>query len=214
VGAGFAESDELGHPAKPGALAIRIALRKVWFFSPRYTADSNGKHEGRAMRNFPVNIKYPFFWGPEEHCLSDYYRQLNRWFYILSPLVFLVNEFFIRPGLVGYKETSNSIGSILALTLNAQIPLGQGMPVIGAIATYSLCLAINFVMLPKWGGRPSKAAMKSGLPIDDEYKGAFFYITNPIQKNAFVCWNAISIRISFFFASFIPCMGINLFRSL
>lgn len=166
------------------------------------------------MRNLPVNIKYPFFLGPNEHCLSDYYRQLNRWFYILSPLVLLANEFFIRPDLVGYKKTPDSIWSILALTLNAQIPLGHGMPIIFAIAMYSLCLAINFFMLPKWGVRPSKIGMKSGLPIDDGYKGAYFYIANPIQKNAFVFWNAISIRISFFFASFIPCMGINLFRSL
>jgi hypothetical protein len=166
------------------------------------------------MRNLPTNMSYPFFLGPEEHGLPAYYRRLNRLGFILMPLVFVANEFFIRPDLSVYKKTPEALWSLIALTLNSEIPTTHTMPVIAAIALYSACLGINFYLLPKWGPRATKVGMKSGLPTNAEYETAYFQISNRIEKIAFMLWNTIFIRISIVLLSFFLCMFINLLRSL
>jgi hypothetical protein len=166
------------------------------------------------MNNLLSNRSYPFFLGPEEHGLPAYYRRLNRFAFAFSPLIFVVNEFFIRPDLSVYKKTPEALWSIIALTLNSEIPTAHTMPVIAAIALYSACLGINVYMLPKWGPRAAKVGMKSGLPTNAEYAIAYFQISNRIEKMAFTFWNSIFVPVSFFFASFLPCMFVNLIRSL
>lgn len=160
---------------------------------------------------------YPFFLGPAEHRLLTYYRRLNRLGYILIPLIFLVNEFFVRPDLAVYKNAPETLWSIIALTLNAADTADHVMPLIASIVLYSVFLTINLLLLPKWGPRPTKIGMKSGLPPPrdvDVYGYAYFLISNPIQKFAFMCWHSVLMPVTAFFVSFMPCGFVNLLRSL
>ena len=160
------------------------------------------------------NAGYPYFLVPGEHLLPAYYRKLNRCFFMLSPLIFLANEFLVRSDLADYKKAPDALWSIIALALNAQTPMDRSPSVLVAMVLFAACLAINFSLLPKWGRRPSKTGMKAGLPPKDGYGNAYFGIFNPIDKNAFMFWNSVLVPASFLFASFIPCMFINLLRSL
>lgn len=162
---------------------------------------------------------YPFFLGPAEHRLPTYYRRLNRLAFTLSSLIFLVNEFFVRPDLAVYKNAPETLWSIIALTLNAADTADHVMPLIASIVLYSVFLTINLLLLPKWGPRPTKVGMKSGVPHHTEvgidvYPNAYFLISNPIQKFAFMCWHSVLMPVTAFFASFLPCMLINLLRNL
>jgi len=166
------------------------------------------------MYESPTTTVYPYFLGPSDHCLAAHYRRLNRMGLILILFIFVLNEFFIRPHLSNYKKTPDELWSIIALTLNSDIPAGYVMAVIAAFGLYGLCMRINFYFLPQWGPRPIKVGMKSGLPTSDEYKTAYFNISSRVKKIAFSLWHSIAVPISFFWVSGLICMFFNLLRSL
>jgi hypothetical protein len=166
------------------------------------------------MRNVLNNRSYPFFLGPQEHGLAAYYRLLNRLGLILILLVFVLNEFLIRPNLATYKKTPEALWSLIGLTLNADVPMSHALTVIAAITFFGLCTWFNFYLLPKWGPRATKVGMKSGLPKNEEYAIAYFGISNRIEKWAFSCWHSIVVPIIFFYSSLLTCMFISLLRGL
>jgi hypothetical protein len=159
-------------------------------------------------------MNYPFFLGPEDHRLGDYYKTLNRWGFILMPLLFALNELFVRPNLSIYKASPDRLWSIVALTLNAQIPVSMGVRAYLVIALFMMGLAAFFLMLPKWGPRATRVGMKSGLPTYSEYKSAYFQIENQIHRTVFFVWHRVLMRIAFFIGICSLCTAINLFRSL
>ncbi len=166
------------------------------------------------MRRMHNNLKYPFFWGPAEHSLQAYYRRLNHLAFTLIPLMFLANEFLVRPKLAGYREIPNATWSIIALALNAQIRLDQYMTVFVVFVLYAACLGSIVLLLPKWGARPTEISMKSGLPPRNaDYEHVYFWILNPVQKYAYIFWNLVFMPLNYFFSSFIVCMSVNLLRS-
>jgi len=158
--------------------------------------------------------RYPYFLGPDEHFLSAYYRRLSRLSLILMVLIFLMNEIFVRPKLAIYKSTPDALWSILALLLNAQVPLDRGLLVIAFMSIYILSLAICVCLLPKWGLLPKNIGLKSWLPPKDKYEEVYFLVASPLKKYAFTFWNLVLVPSSYIFASFLPCMFINLLRSL
>lgn len=159
-------------------------------------------------------MSYPYFLGPDEHRLSNYYRRLNLLAYMFFPLIIVLNELLIRPHLPAYRESLNNVWSTIALALNAQVPASAAISIHLMMALFALCLAITFVSLPKWGLQATKASMKTGLPAYADYKSAYFQLENSIQRIGFFTWHFMLMRISFFFGVFMPCIGINLFRSL
>ncbi len=167
------------------------------------------------MRRMPNSLNYPFFWGPAEHSLQAYYRRLNLLAFTLTPLMLLANEFLIRPDLADYRKIPNAVWSIIALALNAQITLDQYMTVWVVFVLYAACLGSIVLLLPKWGVRPTKIGMKSGLPPRDaDYEHVYFCILNPMQKYAYMLWISVLMPLNYFFGSFVICMVINLLRSL
>lgn len=159
-------------------------------------------------------MNYPFFLGPEGHHLGDYYKTLNRLSYMLTPVLFAVNEFFVRPSLPMYRASPERFWSVIALTLNAQTPESAGESAYLAIALFMLGVATFFLTLPKWGVRATTSGMKSGLPSYAEYSGAHFQIKNQLQNAAFFAWHRVLMPIAFFFGICSLCMTINLFRNL
>jgi hypothetical protein len=157
---------------------------------------------------------YPFFLGPEEHRLFSYYRRINLWSYIFFPMIIALNELLIRPRLPAYRESPERFWSMLALLLNAQVPASVGVSIHVTLGLCALCLATTFVLLPKWGLRAAKISVKHGLPAYAEYKAAYFYFENSIQRFGFFMWHSVLMPVSFFFGVFVPCMVISLFRSL
>lgn len=159
-------------------------------------------------------MSYPYFLGPDEHRLFSHYRTLNGLAFVLMPLVFVLNEFLVRPHLNAYRELPEGIWAITVLLLSAQIPTSSGTTVMSALIVIAGCYAVCFFMLPKWGFRPSQMSMKSGLPTYIEYKSAVFFIQSTARRLAFFVWHSLLMRVSFFLGVFIPTMVINLFRSL
>ena len=159
-------------------------------------------------------MSYPYFLGPDEHRLFNFYRRLNLSAYLFFPLIIALNELLIRPHLPTYRESPNKLWSIIALALNAQVPVSAGISIYLMMALFALCLAITFVSLPKWGLRATRVSVKNGLPAYADYKNAYFYFENGIQRIGFSTWHFVLMRISFFVGVLMPCMGINLFRSL
>lgn len=167
------------------------------------------------MRRILSTANYPFFWGPAEHSLQAYYRRLNHLAFIVAPLMFLINELLVRPDLILYKKASNALWSIIALAFNAQLTLDQNMTVFVVFVIYAACLWASVLLLPKWSMRPSEIGMKSGLPPrDTNYENVYFWISNSIEKYAYIFWNSVLIPFSFFFGSFLIGMFINLIRIL
>ena len=159
-------------------------------------------------------MRYPYFLGPDEHCLFNYYRNLNRWAFLLMPLVLVLNEFLVQPNLNAYRESPEGAWAIIALLLNAQIPTSSGTLVLSGLIFALLCYASTFFLLPKWGFRASKLSVKSGLPKYVEYKSAVFFIESKAKRLAFFVWHSALMKVSFFLVVFIPTMVINFFRSL
>ncbi len=159
-------------------------------------------------------MNYPFFLGPEDHRLGDYYKKLNRSSFILMPLLFVLNELYVRPNLLVYKASSERLWSIIALALNAQIPVSVGVSAYLAIAFFMICLATFSLLLPKWGPRSTRVGMKSGLPTYTEYKSAYFQIENQLHRAVFFVWHRVLMVMAFFLGICSLCMTVNLFRSL
>lgn len=161
-------------------------------------------------------MSYPYILGPDEHHLDQYYRWLSRWVYVCIPVLFLINEIFIRSHLAEYLKSPKYPWSILALALNLQnIYIVDLRLVFFGLIPLTAGYAITYSLLPKWNTRASRVGMKSGIPSNAaEYQIAFFYIENIIQKISFFVWHFVLMMISFLFGIVTPCMVINLFRSL
>jgi hypothetical protein len=159
-------------------------------------------------------MNYPYFLGHEDHRLGDYYKTLNRLSFVLIPVLFALNELFVRPSILAFKASPERLWSIIALALNAQIPESAGASAYLVIALFMPVTAILFFVLPKWGVRATTAAMKSGLPSYTEYSCAHFQIKNLLQRTAFFGWHRVLMPIAFFLGICSLYMTINLFRSL
>lgn len=160
-------------------------------------------------------MKYPFILGPKEHNLGLYYQGLSKWSYAFLVIPVVLNEIFIRPNLSSYQVHPQELWSILALTMNAQIPFDIGMwVVLHVFIPLSLLFVATLLLLPSWGPRASIQCMKSGLPPKDEYSNSYYFFRKPHERIAFAIWHFLLMRISLVALAFIPSMSINLFRSL
>lgn len=161
-------------------------------------------------------MSYPFFLGPNEHCLYRYYRRLNMWGYVCIPLLIFINEVFARGNLLIYKKVPTNLLSIIVLTLNSQNIYSIDLQLIlFVIFPLTLCYAIAYMLLPKWNIRANKIGMNAGLPSTlSEYEVAHFYIEKRIHEISFFIWHSVLMRVSLLFAIVIPCMTINFLRNL
>jgi len=156
----------------------------------------------------------PYVLEPNKHRLRFFYRRLNKIGLVMIVLIVTVNELFLRNNLLSYSASPEKFSSLVVLTLNASAPSSFAQKLIFVFPLLALCYAVLFTLLPKWGVQCLKRNLKTGLPVYEEYGNTYFFIDSQIQKIAFYLWHSVLMRVSFLFATFIPCMGINLFRSL
>jgi hypothetical protein len=159
-----------------------------------------------------TGMEYPFFIAPNDHHLDKYYRKLNKWGWIVIALLFALNEVFFRTNLPVFLNNSNSIGSLLPLTLNASLPSRAIARIYIAMALLSFAFAVTYYFLPKWGYRPSKLSIKRGLPPHQDYGISYFYVENSIQGFAHAVWHSMLMRVSWLSAVLMPCILINTLR--
>jgi hypothetical protein len=158
--------------------------------------------------------KYPLIIKPEEHGLFNYYKRLEKWGFILLPIVFLCNEFFLRPILIS-KDISSSSLLWLAYIVNIDFPVELGSAALNGVIMFSFTVCLFAYLQPKWGHQTLARGMKSGVPVQiAEYRNAVFLVRNRIQLVAFHIYHKVLMKLAFV-GCFLVVTGVaNLLRRI
>lgn len=157
---------------------------------------------------------YPYFLYPEQHQLATKQKTPNTLVVTAMLILLVFNEFLIRPTLPVIKNSPSGALQLFALTINGQFPLGKAHIAHFFMMALSASYLVIFVLLPKNGKIASDAVMKKSLPDLDELKDAIFFIETPLQNLAFLFWYRFLMRLTLLIVTILPCMLLNMFRSV
>jgi hypothetical protein len=158
--------------------------------------------------------KFPYFLGPDQHRLFEYYNVVNRIGFATMLALFGINEFFLRNNLPIYKGSTEKFWSKFVLVINAEIaPVAEGW---FYIAIVLIPLAYLFILLlqPKWGERPSVRGLRKMVPYQIKYNEIHFYFESYFQRIGYYLWHYIFMMFSLLAVVITPVVLINLIRSL
>ena len=157
-------------------------------------------------------MEYPYFLDPQRHRLATYYQWLNISGFVLMPFVYLLNELYIRPKLEIYRAFPDAVDSIFFLLINASLSQINAASLYVVMLSIAATFSLTYFFLPKWGIRPIRISMKSGLPKYNEYGFCYFYMQNRANAFAHWVWHYFLMIISFVVAVLLPSFFINTFR--
>ena len=129
---------------------------------------------GLVVKNATMRSPIPYVLEPQQHQLDRFYKNLYRAGVPLTVLLILLNEFFLSGGLHQHISTPENLWSLFVLMLNVKMPYEQGLMIRTGLVSFCALSLVVLMKLPKWGLRPVKRGLKSGLPDYEDYGTAYF----------------------------------------
>ena len=157
---------------------------------------------------------FPYFLGPDEHCLKGFYNKVDRAGLVAMIGLFFANELFIRNGLITHRENSGQLWSKMALVLNGEIPKNDIFYIYQILVILFIFAGILLLFQPRWAYRPKLQELSRALPFARDVEKRYFYFENIFQKIAFKLWHFAQMPVFYIFVTLLPCMLFGSIRSL